>query len=189
MKGDRNGVEGWILPSMDVLISLLAFFGLLPLAGGLPGIASQGQPLGDGSWFTVILGGALLFLAGGMKMLLRKAPLRLFILLYASSIALIGTLRLYLAGFHFLVAGWLLMTLCVGGILFSLRRPRLWAVAGATWCALLLGACAAAGVVGFLTIETRQLSLFLPLQIVSFAFALVLLVIHLRRRDSVADGV
>jgi TRAP-type mannitol/chloroaromatic compound transport system permease large subunit len=101
----------------------------------------------------------------------------------------LGTLRLYLVGFDFLVPGWLLMALCVGGILISLRRPRLSAAIGAAGCALLLGASSVVGVVGFLTIETRQFSLFLSLQTVAFVLALLLLVMHVRRRRRMADDV
>ena len=187
MKRERSGADGWFLPSLDVLISLLALFGRLPVAGGLPGIASQGQPLIDGFWFTLNLGGALVLLAGGLKPMLRKAPLRTFALLYAASIGILGTLRLEVVGFHSLVPGWLLMTLCVGIVLLSLRRPRLWAAVGAIWCALLLGAWSVEGVTGFLTVETRQLSLFLPLQIAAFVFAVALLVAHLRRRHRATD--
>jgi hypothetical protein len=74
MKRECSAGGGWFLPGLDVLTSLLALFGLLPLAGGLPGITSQGQPLADGLWFTLVLGGALVLLAGGTKLLLRKAP-------------------------------------------------------------------------------------------------------------------
>ncbi|MGC9945641.1 MAG: hypothetical protein ABSF64_04540 [Bryobacteraceae bacterium] len=189
MKGQANGGRGWFLPGLHVLTSLLALFALLPLAGGLPGVGSQGQPLADGFWFTLILGGALALLAGGLKPLLRKVPMRLFALLYTASVGVLGTLRLLFAGFHFLVPGWLLMTLCIGGLLFSLRHPRLWVAVGAIWSALLLGACSAEGVIGFLTIDTRQLSSLLPLQIVAFVLVIVLLVAHLRRPDGVVDGV
>jgi hypothetical protein len=183
----RAAADRWFLPSLDVLISLLALFGLLLVAGGLPGVASHGQPLADAFWFTLNLGGALVLLAGGMKPIMRKAPLRTFALLYAAAVGILGTLRLEVTGFHFLVPGWLIMTLCVAVILLSLRRPQIWAALGAIWCALLLGAWSIEGVIGFLTVETRQLSLFLPLQTAAFVFAVALLVAHLRRRDRVAD--
>jgi len=62
MKTER-GAGAWVLPSLDVLASLIALCGLLPIAGGLPGIATQGQPIIDGFWFTVNLRGALLIAA------------------------------------------------------------------------------------------------------------------------------
>src|SRR5438445_13852801 len=102
-----------ILSILDILGSSVALIGLLPIAGGLPGIASQGQPLIDGIWFTVNLGGALLLLAGGMQLLLRRVRLHLFVLLYAALIGTLGTLRLQLGGFQLLVGGWLVMALCV----------------------------------------------------------------------------
>jgi hypothetical protein len=177
MSGER-GVAAWILPSLDVVTALIALCGLLPIAGGLPGVASQGQPIVDGIWFTVNLGGALLLLAGGVKLLLRKAPLHIFVLIYAAFIGMSGTLRLELAGFQLLVGGWLLMAFCVGGLLLALRSPWLWAVVGATWCVLLLGFWSVGGVIGFLSIETRQFSPFLPLQILAFVLALMVLGLH-----------
>jgi len=83
-----------ILSILDILGSSVALIGLLPIAGGLPGIASQGQPLIDGIWFTINLGGALLMLAGGMKLLFRKVRLQVFVFFYTSSICVLGRLRL-----------------------------------------------------------------------------------------------
>ena len=52
---------------------------------------------------------------------------------------------------------------------------------------LLLGVCTAAGVIGFLSIETERLS-FLPLQIVAFATTLVLLVLNILFRRSMIEA-
>jgi hypothetical protein len=176
--------RAWVLPIVDVLAALLALSGLLPIAGGLPGIASQGQPVMDSLWFTVNLGGALLLLAGGLKLLLRKGSLHLFILLYSVSIGVLGILRLQIAGFPHLISGWLLMAFFVAGLLLLLHRPWPWTVMGAVWCALLLGFWSIGGVISFLSTETQQLSFFLPLQIVAFLLTLVLLVLLvLNRRD------
>src|SRR5215471_8160472 len=74
-------VEKWhntankILPVLDVIASCVVLFALLPFAGGLPAIASQGDVLPDTLWFTGSLGGAFLFLAGGAKLLFPTAPL------------------------------------------------------------------------------------------------------------------
>jgi hypothetical protein len=186
-----NGIKSaaaWILPSMDVLISLLALSALLPIAGGLPSIASQGQPLIDGIWFAVNLAGALLLLAGGMKLLFRRVRPYLFVLLYVAFIAALGTLRLHLVGFQRLIGGWLVMTLFVAGLLLILRIPLRWILTGIIWCVLLLGLWAVGGVVSFLSTETQQLSPFLPLQILAFVFVLVLLGLHLRYRGSLPSG-
>ena len=188
MKSERNGAVSWILPSLDVLASLFALSGLLPIAGGLPGIASEGQPLVDGLWFTVNLGGALLLLAGGIKLLLRRTRVNVFVIVYVALIGVLGTLRLLPTGFGFLVGGWVLMAFCVGGLLLSLRRAWLWAITGAVWCVLLLGVWSVEGVISFISTETQRLSFFLPLHIVAFVFVLVLLVIHLRYRRDVAGG-
>lgn len=188
MKSDRNRAMSWILPSLDVVASLLALSGLLPIAGGLPGIASAGQPLIDGAWFTINLGGALLLLAGGMKLMLQRVQVNVFVLFYIALVAVFGTLRLQPAGFRFLIGGWVLMAFCIGGLLLWLRRAWLWATTGAIWCVLLLGVWSIGGVISFLSTETQQLSFFLPLHIAAFVFVLVLFVIHLRCRGNVADS-
>jgi hypothetical protein len=173
---------------MDVLTSLLALFALLPIAGGLPGIASQGQPLVDGIWFTVNLGGALLLLAGGIKLLLGRVRWHLFVLLYVALIGTLGTLRLQLNGFQLLVSGWLIMALCIAGLLLALRNPLRWTMVGTMWCVLLLGVWTVGGITSFLTTETQRLSLLLPLQVVAFVLTLVLLVLHLRYQGNLVDG-
>jgi hypothetical protein len=185
MRTEPNGTR--ILPVLDILASSLALIGLLPVAGGLPGIASQGQPFTDGVWFAINLAGALLLLAGGTKLLLRKVPMRLFVLLYTALICVLGTLRLQLVGFHLLIGGWLVMAFCVGGLLLLLNRPWLWAVAGTAWCVLLLGVWSVGGVISFLSTETQRLSFFLPLQIVAFVITLVLLVLNIRVRGTVTE--
>jgi len=76
------------------------------------------------------LGGSLSLLAGGVKLLLRKVGLRQFVICYSALVGIVGVLRLQLVGFHFLIAGWLLMTFCVGGLLLSLHGPNIWAIAG-----------------------------------------------------------
>jgi hypothetical protein len=177
-----------ILSVLDILASSLALIGLLPIVGGLPGIASQGQPLTDGIWFIINLGGALVLLAGGTKLLLPKVPVRLFVLFYTALISVLGTLRLQLVGFHLLIGGWLVMVFGVGGLLLLLNRPWLWAVAGTAWCVLLLGVWSAGGVIGFLSIETQRLSFFLPLQIVALVITLVLLVLNIRFRRSMIEA-
>lgn len=171
-----------ILPLLDILAASLAFIGLLPVAGGLPGIASQGQPLTDGIWLTINLAGPLLLLAGGTTLLFQKIPTRLFVLVYTALICVLGTLRLQLIGFHLLIGGWLVMAFCVGGLLLLLKRPWLRTLAGTAWCVLILGIWSVGGAISFLSTETQQLSLFLPLQIVALILTLALLILNIRAR-------
>lgn len=185
---NAHSAAAWILPSMDILTSLLALSALLPMAGGLPSIASEGRPFVDGIWFTVNLGGALLLLAGGIKLLLPRVRFDVFVFFYAGLIGILGTLRLQLGGFQRLVSGWLVMALCVAGLLLLLRSPLRWTMVGTMWCVLLLGVWAVGGVTSFLTTETQRLSLFLPLQVMAFVLTLVLLVLHLRYRGNLVDG-
>lgn len=178
----------WVLPTLDVVTSLVALLGLLPMAGGLSSIASTGEPLSDGIWFTINLGGAFLLLAGGVKLLLRAVPLYPFVFAYAVSIAVLGTVRLQLVGFHRLVTGWLLVALFVGGLLLLLRRPWLWPPVGAAWCALLLGIWSAGGVIGYLSAAAPQFPFFLPVQMLGCVGALVLLIFHIVCRRAAIGG-
>lgn len=177
----------WLLPVLDISASALALFLGLPLAGGLPSISSSAAPWADGLWFLMILGGAFLLLAGGLKLLLRQAPLNFFVLLYTALISALGTLALQGRGSHFSVGGWLFMSLTIAGLLLSLHRPWLWATAGALWCVLLFGLLSVVDVIDFFSIETRQLSLFLPVQLVAFVLVVALVVVHFRYRNTVAD--
>lgn len=172
----------WIIASMDVTAGLLVCSALLSVAGGLPSIASVGQPLVDGIWFTLNLGGPLVLLAGGLKMLFQQFRSSVFILVFACSIGTLGIVRLLVTGFQILLPGWVLMVLCIGGLLHALKRPWIWATAGTMWCVLILGVWSVAGIVSFVSTETQELSLFLPLQVVGFVLVLVLLFFHLRLR-------
>lgn len=172
---------------LDIVTSLIALCGLLPIAGGLPSIASSGGPLADGVWFTANLGGALLLLAGGLKSLFPKITDRHFLFAYATSIALLGTLRLELAGFPRLVGGWLFLSLCIGGLLLSLRVARLWSTVGTLWCALLLALWSVGGVMAYFSASAPEFPLFLPFQILGCISAFVLFVLHLRYRP-IADA-
>ena len=177
-----------ILPVLDILTSLVILFGLLPMAGGLPGIASQGQPVMDGVWFTINLGGALLLLASGLKALLRKTPLHRFVFLYAFLIGVLGTLRLQIVGFGLLIPGWLLLAFCVGVMLLSIRRPWFWTIGGIIWCMLVLGVWSAGGIMAYSSASAPQFPFYLPLQILAWIFVVVLLVLHFRFRDVQYDA-
>jgi hypothetical protein len=180
MKAERKSGEKWILPTLDVVTSLVALMGLLPIAGGLPSIGSHGEPLNDGLWFTANLGGALLLLAGGTKTLLRKVSSPGYVAVFTASIAALGSLRLELSGFRHLISGWFILALCVGALLLWLRRPWVWAVVGTTWCVLLLGIWSIGGVMAYLSAAAPQFPFFLPFQILACVFALALLILHLR---------
>jgi hypothetical protein len=56
---------------LDVVAAILAFTGLLPMAGGLPSIASPAIPLADAIWFMANLAGPALLLAAGLRPALR----------------------------------------------------------------------------------------------------------------------
>lgn len=154
-------------------------------------MARQEQPFTDAILFAGILGGALLMLAGGVKVLLRKVRLRLFVSLYAILIGVLGALSLELVGLHSLVAGWILMAGCVGGLLLSLRRRWHWTIAGTTSCItsciVLLGGC----IIGFFFAGAQALSsvvplLVVPLLSVAIVLTLLLLALHIRYRHGAA---
>jgi len=187
-------VEKWhntankILPVLDVIASCVVLFALLPFAGGLPAIASQGDVLPDTLWFTGSLGGAFLFLAGGAKLLFPSVPLRWFVTAYVPAIVFLGMLRFQPLSLHWVFPGWIVMAILVGVFLTVLRRPWLWVTAGAGWCVLLLGFLSVMNIRSFLTTETQQFSLFIALMPITCLLVLVLLVFHFRYRNTMADG-
>src|SRR5580658_7060150 len=92
---------------LDVVVSILAMVGLLPIAGGLPSIASPAVFYADAMWFTANLAGPLLLLAAGLRMLLRGVSLIWYVCGYTALVIVVGELRLRLVGFPRLTSGWL----------------------------------------------------------------------------------
>lgn len=181
-----RGSRDKVFAILDVVASVIALCGLLPIAGGLPSIA-LGGPLADGVWFTANLGGALLLLAGGLKSLAPKITDRHFLFAYATSVAVLGTLRLAVAGFSGLIPGWLFLALCIGGLLLSLPGPRLWSTVGTLWCALLLALWSVGGIMAYFSASAPEFPLVLPFQTLGCISSLVLFVLHLRYRP-IADA-
>jgi hypothetical protein len=182
-----EGARIWILPSLDIVAALVALWGLLPLAGGLPSIASTGEPLADGIWFTVSLGGAFLLLAGGINQLLPTVQSPWFVVIYVASIGLLGIMRLQFTGFNRLAPGWLVLVFCVGGLLLVQRRPWIWATTGAAWCTVLLALSVTVATIAHATDGVR-FPFFLPLLMVGCGLAIASLVLHVRYRGAAARG-
>jgi hypothetical protein len=185
MKTDRQGGITWTLPSLEIVTAVIALWGLLPLAGGLPSIASPGEPLVDGMWFTVSLGGAFLLLAGGVKQLLPKITPPWFVVVYVASIGLLGIMRLQFTGFNRFAPGWLVLVFCVGALLLMHRRPWIWATVGAAWCSLLLGI----GVIGAAILHASdgvRFPILLPLFLIAGVLAITTLVLNIVYRQTVA---
>ena len=61
-----------LLPVLDIVASILILIGLLPVTGALPAITTSAFPLANALSFAGSLGGALLLLATGPKLLLSK---------------------------------------------------------------------------------------------------------------------
>lgn len=178
--------SAWMVHGLDLLLSLLALFVLLPIAGALPSIASEGRPLIDSLWFTFNLGGPFILLAAGLKGWIGEGRLHLFVLFYACVIGALGALLLQLGGLHSFIGGWILMTFYLAALLLSLHRSWLWDIAATGWCLLLLGIWSVTSTISFITNETQQFSFFLPLQILAFALSLVVLIVHLRYRNGIS---
>lgn len=179
MKQPKVAVVGFL----DVGVAILALIGLLPVAGGLPSIASPAMPFADAIWFTVSLGGPLLLLAAGLKMLFRTFSIRWYVLGYTLLVIVGGGLRLWLTGFHRLAYGWLVMGICIGAALLILRRTWLWGLIGALWSSVLLGIYSYGGIVASLSKAATQFTVLLPVCIVGSVLSLVTGLLHLRLRQ------
>ena len=181
---DLRSTTSWAFPILDVGVAVLALVGLLPITGALAGIASPAFPLADVAWFTANLAGGLLLLAVGPRMLLPAVRSGWYVGGYTALLAVVGVLRLWLTGFHSLATAWLLMALCVGGLLLIFRRFWLWALIGGLWSGILLGIWSYGGVVSYMSAASPQFPILLPLQIVGSAAAIVVGLLHLRFRRS-----
>jgi hypothetical protein len=165
---------------LDVVAAILALTGLLPMAGGLPSIASPAIPLANAIWFMANLAGPALLLAAGLRPALRGVPMFWYISGYTVLFMAAGELRLWMTGFHRLAAGWFVMAFCIGVLLLILRRFWLWAVVGGLWSAVLLGIWSIAGIVGYVSASSAQFPALLAIQIVGAIVSLVVGLLHLR---------
>lgn len=168
--------------ALDLVASVVALIGLLPIAGGLPSIAAPAIPFGNAIFFTAILGGALLLLASGPKMVIPTTFSRWYVLVYTALVAAMGAARLLWTGFPNLVAGWLVMAGCIGGLLLILRRFWIWAVVGGIWNSLLLGTFSYFEILSYLSTPTQQFSYLLPVHLFGCVFAALVGFLNLRFR-------
>jgi hypothetical protein len=168
---------------LNVGAAILALIGLLPVAGGLPSIASPAVPFADAMWFTVSLGGPLLLLAAGLKMLFRTWSVRWYVLGYTFLVIVGGGLRLWFAGFHRLAHGWLIMAICIGAMLLTLRRIWLWGLIGGVWSGMLLGICSYGNIAGYLSAAAPLFPVLLPIDIVGCVSAFTIGLLHVRLRQ------
>ncbi len=170
------------LSFLAVVTAIVALGGLLPIAGGLPAIASPVIPLADAMWFTANLAGALLLLAAGFQMLFRRATIPRYVCGYTILLIVIGELRLWFAGFHRLTLGWLVMAVCIGVLLIVLRRVWLWALVGGIWSGLILGFWCYGGIVSYVSASAPQFPALLFVQAIGCVSAIVIGLAYLRFR-------
>ncbi len=180
---DTKSSSSWALPILDVGIAVLVLVGLLPVTGALAGIASPAFPLADVLWLIANLAGALLLLAVGPRMLMPAVPSGLYVGGYTTLLVVVGGVRLWLTGFHSLAVAWLLMALCVGGLLLVIRRFWLWALIGGLWSGILLGIWSYGGVVSYLSAAAPQFPIFLLFQVTGSVAAIIVGLLHLRLRN------
>lgn len=172
-----------VIPILDVVSALLALGALLPIAGGFPSIASTGDALIDGMWFTVILGGPFLLLAGGLNLAFPSVPSPWFIVVYVATIGLLGIMRLSFAGFNLLTPGWLVLVCCVGGLLLMHRQPWAWAMLGGAWCVVILGLGVTALVMAYTSPNPGTFPLFFVVfTTAGFSLSIAVVVVHFRQR-------
>jgi hypothetical protein len=177
-----NGSTSSALPILAIVSAIVALVGLLPLAGGLPAIASPALFSADAIWFTVNLAGPLLLLAAGVRLLLPGPSQLVYVSIYIAVLIAIGELRLWLAGFPRLTIGWLMMSVCVGLLLLILQRFWVWALVGGIWSGLLLGFWSYGGIVSYMSASAPQFPMLLPVQIIGCLLTLLVAGLYLRVR-------
>jgi hypothetical protein len=169
---------------LDVVAAILAVAGLLPMAGGIPSIASPAIPFADAIWFMANLAGPALLLAAGLRLALQGIPVLWYVSGYVLLLMVAGEARFWMTGFHRLASGWFVMALCVGVLLIILRRFWLWAVVGGLWSGLLLGIWSYGGIVAYTSASAVLFPTLLVIQTVGAVMALVVGLLHLRFRQS-----
>jgi hypothetical protein len=170
------------LSVLDVVAAMLALAGLLPMAGGLPSIASPAIPFADALWFMANLAGPALLLAAGLRLVFRGISVLWYVPGYTLLLMAAGVLRLWMTGFHRLASGWFVMALCIGVLLLILQRFWLWAVVGGLWSGLVLGVWSYGGIVAYTSASAALFPTLLLIQIVGAVMALVVGLLHLRLR-------
>jgi hypothetical protein len=170
---------------LDVVAAILALVGLLPMAGGLPSIASPAIPFADALWFLANLAGPALLLAAGLRLALRGIPMLWYVSGYTLLLMVAGELRLWMTGFHRLAGGWFVMALCIGVLLLVLRRFWLWAVIGGLWSGLLLGIWSIGGIMAYTSASAALFPTLLLIQIVGAVTVLAAGLLHLRFRKPI----
>ena len=177
-----TGSTNPILPVLAVVAAILALVGLLPVAGGLPAIASPAMFSADAIWFTVNLAGPLLLLAAGLRALFPQPSQFVYVAVFVALLTVLGEMRLLLAGFHRLTLGWLVMGVCVGILLLILQRVWIWSLAGGILSGLLLGFWSYGGIVSYTSASAPQFPVLLPIQIIGCLLALTVSSLYLRLR-------
>lgn len=177
-----EGSTSPVLPIFAIAAAILALVGLLPMAGGLPAIASPAMFSANAIWFTANLTGPLLLLAAGVRLLLPRPSQLVYVGSYIVILIAIGELRLWLTGFHRLTLGWLVMVVCVGLLLLILQRFWIWALVGGIWSGLLLGFWSYGGILSYTSASASEFPMLLPIQIVGCLLAFITggLYLHLR---------
>ena len=126
-------------PLCAVAAAVAGLVGLLPLAFGMPAVALPLFPLASGLFFLVMLGGPLLLLASGQRLVETRLSKRWFLVLFMVLLITVGlALSRKLPGHQFLL-DWVAMSLALVLIAAALRHSWLWAVAGGVWTGVLLG--------------------------------------------------
>jgi hypothetical protein len=177
-----EGSTSPVLPILAIVAAILALVGLLPMAGGLPAIASPAMFSADAIWFTANLAGPLLLLAAGVRLLLSGPSQLVYVGSYIAVLVAIGELRLWLTGFHRLTLGWLVMAVCVGLLLLFLQRFWIWALVGGIWSGLLLGFWSYGGILSYTSASAPKFPMLLPIQIVGCLLAFIVGGLYLRLR-------
>lgn len=180
---NRARLVGWL----EVLTALVALCGLMPIAGAFPAMFSGPETEANTIWLVINLGGALLLLAGGLKLLLPAIGRDRFILAFSAALAIIGMVRFHRSGFGRLTGSWLILAILIGISLSALRFPARWSGFGTAWCFALLLAWSVGGVMSYLAATAPRLPLFLAFQMAGCILTMGLLVIHVRFTHRVND--
>ncbi len=135
---DSNMRQRTLLAILALASSVLGTIALVPLAFSLPTMTTPLFPLASALWLVCCLGGPLLLLSSGLRLIIQGISRLVFWVVYAVFLVGVGFVLFLNLPRHGLLLNWVVMTMGVCAIGLTLRSVWLCAAVGGTWQGVIL---------------------------------------------------